>query len=151
MTYQLSLSVRLKKNFTWVLTTLYIIIILLVMSAQTNLRFILQHILLLIKIAWKYWTASMRGSEVVSAGTHSIKCAVSPGRVTSERLVPEQTGRVTSIDPPAYKGFLNIFVEMQHWIWPASPSRSCSTNCTCSLWLHRLPAVLHSWDPSLWR
>ena len=55
-----------------------------------------------------------RVSEVVSAGTHGIKCAVSPGRVTSERLVPEQTGLVTSIDSPACKGFPNIFVEMQH-------------------------------------
>lgn len=57
---------------------------------------------------------SERVSEVVSAGTHGIKCAVSPGRVTSERLVPEQAGLVTSIDSLAYKSFLNIFVETQH-------------------------------------
>jgi len=92
-----------------------------------------------------------RVSEVVSAGRHGIKCAVSPGRVTSEKWVPEQTGLVTSPDSPAYKGFLNIFVETQHWTWPASPSCSYGSNHTCSLWLHRLPAVLHSWDPSLGR
>lgn len=53
-------------------------------------------------------------SEVVSAGLHGIKCVVNPGRVTSERCIPEQTDPVTSIDSPAYNGFLNIFVETQH-------------------------------------
>lgn len=117
---------------------MYIIIILLVTAAQTKLRLILQHILLLIKIAWKHWTALMEGSLKWFHQEHTdgIKRAASPGIRTSGRLVPEQTGLVTSIDSPVCKGFLNIFVETQHWTWPVSPSPSYSSNCTCSLWLH---------------
>lgn len=157
MTHQLSLSVWLRKNFTWLSTALCIIYVIYYHNScdtsSNQYQIYLAAYSDTYKIAWKYWTTSMRGSlkSFQQENTALNLQSALEEWVTSERFVPEQTGVVTSIDSPDYKAFLNIFVETQHWTWPAPSSHSCSSSCTCSLWVHRLPAVLHSWGPSLGR